>query len=355
MPACPSCSTAVLVGRRAAVLGWTRRSLTLLVGIYLTLLVAALAAIALGSARSGWTALLRELSHLLFAPVPALLVLALIVRARVALLGLAVALLAFAACTIPQVMSNNEPADRPGPAFRVLTFNLGASRWLGQPEDTLRTIAGADPDVICLVEAPGNTLATVGANLHAAYPYQAGSTDAFVLSRFPLTEVRTAILSKGAKGSLQASLELDHRLITLTVVQLQRVDSYRGLRSGPRQLASTMRSFTTDERDAAVAELMGLIRAEVGTHLLVGDLNLTPTSQAYHVLRSHFQDAFAEAGWGLGHTYPTVLRPFGSTLFLPLVRIDYVLHSSDLVARRAWVGPNGGSDHLPLIADLAFR
>jgi endonuclease/exonuclease/phosphatase (EEP) superfamily protein YafD len=335
--------------------GWTRRGLTLLVGIYLTVLVAALAAIALGSARSGWTALLRELSHLLFAPAPVLLVLALIVRARVALLGLAVALLAFAACTLPRGMPNNEAANQPGPAFRVLTFNLGASRRLGQPENTLRAIAASDPDVICLVEAPGNTLATVGASLHEAYPYQAGSTDAFVLSRFPLTEIRTEILSNGAKGSLQASLELDHRLMTLTVVQLQRVDSYRGLRSGPRQLASTMRSFTTEQRDAAVTELMGLIRAEAGTHVLVGDLNLTPTSQAYRVLRSHFQDAFIEAGWGLGHTYPTALYPFGSTLFLPLVRIDYVLHSSDLVARRAWVGPNGGSDHLPLMADLAFR
>jgi len=236
-----------------------------------------------------------------------------------------------------------------------LTFNVGASRGLGRAEDTLRIIDISRPDVICLLEAPRNTPTTVGDRLHAAYPYQSRSSDIFVLSRFPLTEIRTGILSNGAKDSLQATLEVDHRLVTLTIVQLQRVDSYRGLRSGPGPLVRAVRSFATEARDAAVTEAMGLIQAEGGSQLLVGDLNMTPTSRAYHLLRTELRDAFVEAGWGLGHTYPTTLRTIGSELPLPLLRIDYILHSSDLVARRAWVGPNGGSDHLPLIAEIGFR
>jgi endonuclease/exonuclease/phosphatase (EEP) superfamily protein YafD len=335
-------------------MAWSRSGLSILVAVYLAVLVAAFVAIFPGSTKSGWPALLRELGHLLFVPVPFLLVLALLVWARLALLGLAVPLLAFAYCYGPQ-FSPREPVLGSAPGFRVLSFNAGASRGLGRPETTMRTIGGVGPDVICLVEAPVNTLATVGAELRDAYPYQAGSTDIFVLSRLPLTDARQEILTSGAKDSLQVTLEMDHRLMTLTVVHLQRIDSYSGLGGGPALLARAVRTFSTDARDAAVNELMELLRAEGGPQIVVGDLNMTPTSHAYRRLGTLLHDAFLEGGWGLGHTYPTTVRAFGPALSMPLVRIDYILHSSDLVARRSWVGPNGGSDHLPVAADLAFR
>ena len=326
----------------------------LLVAAYLAIIAAAWVAIDLGSEQFGWTALLREVSHLLFVPLPLLLVLALITRGRIALLGLAVPLLAFAYCHGPR-LTPGEAADAPMPGFRVLTFNLGASRGLGRAEDTLQAIDRSGADVVCLIEAPGNTLAAVGARVHGTYPYQISSDDIFVLSRFPLTETRTRVVSIGAKDSLRATLEVDHRLTTLTVVQLQRVDAYRGLRSGPGRLVSAVRSFATDARDAAVTEVLELIRAEGGSQLLVGDLNMTPTSRAYQHLKTELRDAFVEAGRGLGHTYPTTLRTMGSDLTLPLLRIDYILHSPDLVATRAWVGQSSGSDHLPLTAEFGFR
>jgi endonuclease/exonuclease/phosphatase family metal-dependent hydrolase len=48
---------------------------------------------------------------------------------------------------------------------------------------------------------------------------------------------------------------------------------------------------------------------------------------------------------------------FGRFLHLPLpplVRIDYVWHTPDLRALRCQTGPDGGSDHLPLQAELAL-
>ena len=54
-------------------------------------------------------------------------------------------------------------------------------------------------------------------------------------------------------------------------------------------------------------------------------------------------DAFAVAGRGYGHTFPRVL---------PMWRIDYVLISAHWTAERCAVGRVGGSDHLPLVADL---
>jgi endonuclease/exonuclease/phosphatase (EEP) superfamily protein YafD len=138
-------------------------------------------------------------------------------------------------------------------------------------------------------------------------------------------------------------------------VQLQRSESYSGLRTGAARLVRTGRAFSPEARDTAVDELIAHLRSEGGTRILVGDFNMTPTSRAHAVLGAELQDAFLEAGWGLGHTYPTSLRSVGFGLPIPLVRIDYIFHSDDLVARRTWVGPNGGSDHLPVAADLAFR
>jgi endonuclease/exonuclease/phosphatase (EEP) superfamily protein YafD len=51
----------------------------------------------------------------------------------------------------------------------------------------------------------------------------------------------------------------------------------------------------------------------------------------------------------MGFTF-TRFRSIG----LPLWRIDYVLHSPDLVSLRAVVGDYGGSDHRPVMAELAF-
>jgi vancomycin resistance protein VanJ len=40
---------------------------------------------------------------------------------------------------------------------------------------------------------------------------------------------------------------------------------------------------------------------------------------------------------------------------VPLVRIDYVWYTDDFRATRAWVGPDAGSDHLPVLAELVWE
>jgi endonuclease/exonuclease/phosphatase (EEP) superfamily protein YafD len=37
------------------------------------------------------------------------------------------------------------------------------------------------------------------------------------------------------------------------------------------------------------------------------------------------------------------------------MRIDHILYTDHFVAQRAWVGPNAGSDHLPVLAELAWE
>ena len=69
-------------------------------------------------------------------------------------------------------------------------------------------------------------------------------------------------------------------------------------------------------------------------------------SRIYRANWSSLRNAFSEAGQGWGTTKQTSW--FGT-------RIDHILYSSAWRCRKAWVGPAMGSDHRPLIADLALE
>ena len=84
--------------------------------------------------------------------------------------------------------------------------------------------------------------------------------------------------------------------------------------------------------------------------ILAGDFNMTADSPTYRQTWARFDNAFSRCGFGLViPNAPTSLGwPFG-------IRIDHVLCGPNWRPCRCWVGPELGSDHLPLIADLAWR
>jgi vancomycin resistance protein VanJ len=77
--------------------------------------------------------------------------------------------------------------------------------------------------------------------------------------------------------------------------------------------------------------------------LVGGDFNMPPDDATMAGLRSVCRFGFEEAGWGYGYTRPTRS---------PWFRIDHILASPQWVFTRCWVGPDLGSDHLPLLAEV---
>jgi endonuclease/exonuclease/phosphatase family metal-dependent hydrolase len=78
--------------------------------------------------------------------------------------------------------------------------------------------------------------------------------------------------------------------------------------------------------------------------LVAGDFNLTVESAIYRRYWSDCPDAFSRVGRGFGWT--RVLLRFAA-------RIDHVLACGGWKPVSARVGPDLGSDHLPLVVDLA--
>ncbi len=90
----------------------------------------------------------------------------------------------------------------------------------------------------------------------------------------------------------------------------------------------------------------------------MGDFNSADQSDVHAVATRVLADAYEQAGWGFGHTFPAEPR-FVYRLFAParLTRIDMILYTDeDFVALRSYVSPqHAESDHLPVVATLAWR
>jgi endonuclease/exonuclease/phosphatase family metal-dependent hydrolase len=91
--------------------------------------------------------------------------------------------------------------------------------------------------------------------------------------------------------------------------------------------------------------------------IVVGDFNTTDQSEAYAILDQELTDSHRTAGWGFGHTFPTEFGTFREFPIVPrLVRIDMIWHTDAFVALESHVSnSHGESDHLPVLATLAWR
>ena len=172
-------------------LGAVRLALTGAAVAYLVAFVVYFGVLAMGRGGAGWLGFVRELTLYLFLPLPALLLAAIVCRARLALLSLALPLVVFLAYYGPRFGFQPAPAAGASGSFRVISFNTGANAGGGGLAPLLRTLRAVDADVIALQEVPSATLEQLRIELAAAYPYQEGTVDAVSFSRFPLQRGRS--------------------------------------------------------------------------------------------------------------------------------------------------------------------
>ena len=105
-------------------------------------------------------------------------------------------------------------------------------------------------------------------------------------------------------------------------------------------------AYRRAESERAARWLQGLDDS-ANPRIIAGDLNMPVDSAIYRDVWAEYGNAFCQAGFGFGGTKRTVVRNIEYGL-----RIDHVLFDSRWRARRAWVGSDIGSDHLPLVVEL---
>jgi endonuclease/exonuclease/phosphatase (EEP) superfamily protein YafD len=239
----------------------------------------------------------------------------------------------------------SESADAPG--LRVVTLNAdGGERVVGQLP---RLLAELQPDVLVLQECAGVLADAVG---RAPGWFHHADQELCLLSRYPITRAvmmdRSSLEEVSADGFGGSGFVITYTLaapfgpVSLTNLHLEtprkgfdflrRLDP-DGLGSNTllREIESHRARQWVDRAGAAA--------------LVAGDFNLPVESSIFREAWGDFGDAFSEAGMGFGMTkYNGWVR----------ARIDHVLLGRGWRAVRASVGPDVGSDHRPVVADLRW-
>lgn len=246
------------------------------------------------------------------------------------------------------------------PGVRLLSYNVNSG--LGGVDGVVEQIDRFSPDVVLLQETGHNE--GFEPLLRARYA-TVSVVDQFVLAaRYPLSAMTgpDRIAFEGHARSprfLRYVLETPRGpLVVYNVHPVSPREDFAALRGRNGFLrevlsgrvfagASAPRIQANSElRALQVAAFTDAARHESGPVVVAGDTNLPGLSPVLAQSTSGFVDAFAQAGWGVGYTYPNNR--------LPWMRIDRVLGSGGVRFSNFSVGDSKASDHLCVVADVAW-
>lgn len=250
----------------------------------------------------------------------------------------------------------NDPAGSTNaPTLTVMTYNCLASN--RHPEDVIATIERSQADVVVLQELNRTTAAFIGRQLAETYPFrwledESGVAGMGVISRYPLQPLDPLAEGYWVGHPQPFTISFAGQVVTML--------NFHAISPGgvnPIRLASNIAA-----REESARVIQQIATQTPGPLLAMGDLNASDSSRTYRIITTVLNDAWREAGWGLGHTFPNSRPTYNQRTLLPglpipagLVRIDYVFHSAHWLAIAADVLEDGQrSDHRPVVVTLAL-
>jgi len=232
-----------------------------------------------------------------------------------------------------------------GTPLRILTYNVGASPIDGK--GLVRLIEREKIDLICFqerFEANPEVEAYLAANRWHR------DSSRFLASRYPIVAQPARMKDTtipgdryGARLSLARIRVAEGQELLLSSVHMPtiRPGLYRFLDGDPKGVDYHVK-WWRGELGRVVSHL-----CQSGTVpiLIGGDFNMPSDDSSMATLQSVFRFGFEDSGLGYGYTRPSRY---------PWFRIDHIMASPECRFLRCWVGPDLGSDHLPLIAEVVL-
>ena len=294
-------------------------------------------------------ALISSFAPFLFVPALVVFLLAGIMRSKSVLIASGVVSVVFIGLYGPLFLPRlGHLACQASEELRVMTFNLGLH--LGQPEELLRIIEEQEADIVAVQEMTPEMAWLFEQELGLLYPYNVSAPETEttgLFSRYPIVKEEWIEPVGGGRSYIQAVVEWSDEAVTIFVVHPlpPGLEWYRDT-TIPIGLNDINPQRQIEEVTRRAASTKGFV-------LILGDFNMNEYARGYSIIAEEFVDAYLEAGWGFGFTFPKGLRVNEMTVPGPFTRVDYIFHSRDLYANRTWVGCGGGSDHCYVLAELA--
>lgn len=306
-----------------------------------------------------WLALLNSFVPYFFVPVLLILPFAGLYRRRTLWISLCLPALIFiwlyGGLFLP--LGKGNPSAEP--TLTVMTFNV----WGGshQAETAEVIIDNGYPDIVVLQELTPEMQEILLEVLGDRYPYallDAGEVNRGmgVLSRYPLREVADAESLYALDWELQVvEVQLDGQMLTVYNCHPHSSNVLAYLEEGSAIAASVTAGFRN--REMIARALLADIERRQTPVIVAGDLNSPPQSAVYRLLTQRLTNSHAEAGWGLGHTFPAYQGSYrGIPILARQMRLDVIFYTPELQALRSSVSATyGESDHLPVMAELRER
>lgn len=223
----------------------------------------------------------------------------------------------------------NEAAGRP---LRIFFANVRAEN--RERDALLREIRDARPDVIVLVEfSQAWNTGFRQSTLVAEYPYGSGldlaqANAVSILSNLPLRNDTREWFAGRCVETVE--VQLGSRSLRLVGLHAPRPMRYRD-----------------NDYEGYWKDVLPLLMSEQHPLVVIGDFNATQHSLVYHELKaSGLRSAHEARGRGYATTWPN------GRVWVPPIRIDQALLSSDVECVDIAEGVGAGSDHKPLILDI---
>jgi endonuclease/exonuclease/phosphatase (EEP) superfamily protein YafD len=259
-----------------------------------------------------------------------LVILALLLRSKsIASIGLLILFINGIPC-LPMLL----PAEAPATATKLTL--VAANVWGAHnkaPDRFIKFVHETRPDVICIEEETPQWLRILRNGL-PDYPYsfdEGISGGSAIFSKIPIQQV---VPPKGTPRRYGVRGEL--------IVGGQKMLLIASHPPAPLNRKKWL------QRNLELIRLSDDVRTSEIPVVLAGDFNSTPWSRYFQQLVQTAKLDDSETGHGLQPSWSTIMP-------LPLVPIDHCVYTKELAVITRQIGPNFGSDHLPLVVKLGIR
>ncbi|MCP4323320.1 MAG: hypothetical protein GY787_16030 [Alteromonadales bacterium] len=192
-----------------------------------------------------------------------------------------------------------------------------------------------DPNIVVLQEVNSSWIKGLTQSLSKyKYRIEQPQNDNFgiaIYSKLPFTKAN--VISLGDLGLPSIEVSFSHEGLDITLLATHPIPPINHL--------------YYSSRNNQLIDSANRLAKQPGAKILVGDLNVTMWSSVHSAVETISELNNARQGFGILPTWPTNI-PF---LMIP---IDHVLTSKHFVINNFKVGDDIGSDHLPVIIELAL-
>ena len=236
-------------------------------------------------------------------------------------------------------------------SYNVRLFNIyeKKEKQKGIPEIIKSFIEKEQPDVICIQE-----FYRINDADFSDYPYQfihfkeKNKLGHAIFSKYPITNKFSFDFKHTFNNSISADIVKGKdtiRVYNLHLQSLSVVPNLNYLQEIDKNVLRNRMSERFIKQQNQMEEILAHKAASKYPVIICGDFNNTPFSYVYHELSKNMNDAFVEAGNGLGTTYLFENYP---------MRIDYILTSEKLKVVDFTTVEKTFSDHYPISAIIGW-